>query len=176
MAPVPPLQLTPHVQPPGVQVDVGPREPEHLTATQPQRDREHERHSVGLVLGGGKDAPRLVDRERLELGRVVARGVGEADRVAREAPSSDGVVEGLVQGAAHVVDRPGVQALGEQHGVQVLDVLGLEAVQPVPADRRVDVPVHVDRVPGQGAGTHAHSRGGEPVGQPSLQARGVASG
>ena len=50
----------------------------------------------------------------------------ELDRVAREASASDGVAEGLVQGATHVVDRPGVQALVEQDGVEVLDVLGLE--------------------------------------------------
>lgn len=111
----------------GVRIDVVPRQPEHLPAPQPQRDGEHERRAVRLALSGGQDPPRLVDRERLDVRRVVSRRVRERHGVSREAPSSDRVVEGLVQGAAHVVDRTGAQAASEQHGVQVLDVLGWSA-------------------------------------------------
>lgn len=36
MPPVPALELPPHLQAPHVQVDVGPRQPEHLAAPQPE--------------------------------------------------------------------------------------------------------------------------------------------
>ncbi|EYR62449.1 hypothetical protein N866_08495 [Actinotalea ferrariae CF5-4] len=171
MSPVPTLELAPHVEPTCVEVNVGPRQPEHLAPPQAQRDREHERDTVRLALGRGEDPAGFVDGQGFDLGRVVPGRVRQRDGIAREAPSSNGVVEGLVERPAHVVDGAGVQAVGEQDGVEVLHVLGLERIEPVLADGGVDVAVDVDRVAGQGARSDPQLGGGQPLGQPCLEPR-----
>jgi hypothetical protein len=111
--PVAAFELAAHGQATGVEVDVVPHEAEDLAAAQAEGDREHERGAVGLVGSCYEKLPGLVDRERFNVGRVVAGRVGEGDRVAEQASASDGVVEGLVQGATHVVDGARIEPLGE---------------------------------------------------------------
>jgi len=82
------LELLTHAQPPQLQFDVGPGQPEHLSPAQAEGDREHEGDAFRLVVGRGHQGPGLGDGERVDLRGVVARRVREGHGVAREARSS----------------------------------------------------------------------------------------
>ena len=72
MLPVAAFELAAHGQVPGVQVDVVPGQPKDLTSPESERDGEHERGPVRLVLGGRKEGLRLLYGQRFDIGGVVA--------------------------------------------------------------------------------------------------------
>ena len=143
----------------GVQVDVVPGQAQRLALAQPERQRDRPPGAVRLLVRDLDEPGRLLSGERLHLAFDQPRRPGPDHRVAQHLVATDGLVQGGPQDAVQAVHRARRQPVAFHPGVERLDVLGLQPVQPMGSESGDRVALDVGAVAVQGA--PAHRAGGD---------------
>ena len=123
-----------------VQVHVFPAEPERLGLPDAHRERDRPARAVAAVRGGRKDAVRLFTGQRLDISLFAGRRVDEQGNVVAGLAAFPGDLQGAGQDPVDLQDGVRLELLPGEPGVEGVQVLGLEAVEPVPAELGDDPP------------------------------------
>src|SRR6516164_3574460 len=119
-----------------------PFQPECLALAEPQCQRDDEPHSVALVQCQGQDAVDLVGLKGIDFSVFDAWRFGQSHGIASDMTTFEGLAERGARGAVHLMRRTGLEASGLHPGIQLFEVLGLDAVDPVGAEAGYQVLVH----------------------------------
>src|SRR5262249_58142489 len=134
-----------------------PFQPECLALAQPKRQGDDEPHSVALAERQRQDALDLLGLEGINLCLFDPRGLGEGDGIPGNVAALERLSEGSSGGAMYLVRSAGPEPVRQHPCVQLLEVLGLDAVDPVCAEPGYQMPKH------GGAATDIRPRGPRPL-------------
>ena len=111
-----------------------PFQPECLSLTQPKRQGDDEPHSVALAERQCQDALDLLGLEGINLCVFDPQGLGEGDGIPGNVAAFERLSEGGPGRAVYLVRSGGPEPVRQHPCVQLLEVLGLDAVDPVCAE------------------------------------------
>lgn len=100
---------------------------------QSERERDDEPDPVALAQRQGQDALDLLGLEWVDFGIFDTWRLGQGDGIAGDVAALEGLAEGGASGAVYLVCGCGLESAGQHLGVQLLEVFGLDAVDPVSA-------------------------------------------
>jgi hypothetical protein len=158
------------------QIEIRPPESEHFALTQAEHERDGPSGAVPALRSSGKDLLNLVQLVRLNLLVLHARRLGQRDGIPADVTTPDCLAE---RGLGRPVDLVSVAGLVPSRlhlGVELLEVVRLNAFEPVLAKSGNEVVV--DRIPVRVGRRVADGRRRDvldPVDEPLLHGPGRAS-
>jgi hypothetical protein len=119
-----------------------PLQPECLTLAEPKRQSDYEPHSIALVQRQGQDAVNLIGFEWIDFGVFHTWRLGQGNRVTGDVTALGRLAERSARGAVDLVRRTGLETSGLHPGIQLLEVLRLNTVDPMGAEAGYQVLVY----------------------------------
>jgi len=123
-------------------VQPGPFQSECLTSAESQRQRDDEPRSVAFAQGKGQDVVDFLDLEGIDFNVFDTGRFRQRHGIASDVAALECFAERCACGPVHLMRGAGLEASGLHSGIQLFEVLGLDAVDPVGAEAGYQVLVY----------------------------------